>query len=83
MEADRLTVGPSIRIVTRQGDSNALSDALLNTVTRIGLPSAATLAVCVLGYALIQIQVRLEETHLARLHGDAYRQYQVKVRRWL
>lgn len=47
------------------------------------LPSAASLAVCVLGYALIQIQVRLEETHLVGLHGDAYRQYQVKVRRWL
>jgi protein-S-isoprenylcysteine O-methyltransferase Ste14 len=47
------------------------------------LPSAASLAVCVLGYALIQIQVRLEEAHLVRLHGDAYRQYQVTVRRWL
>ena len=47
------------------------------------LPNAASLAVCVLGYALIQIQVRLEEEHLTRLHGDAYRAYQNAVRRWL
>lgn len=47
------------------------------------LPSAASLAVCVLGYALIQIQVRLEEEHLTRLHGDVYRAYQRTVRRWL
>ncbi len=47
------------------------------------LPSAATLSVGVLGYALIQIQVRLEEEHLTRLHGDAYRAYQGAVRRWL
>lgn len=31
------------------------------------LPSAASLAVSVLGYASIQIQVRLEEEHLTRL----------------
>ncbi len=47
------------------------------------LPSAASLAVSVLGYASIQIQVRLEEEHLTRLHGDAYRAYQRAVRRWL
>lgn len=47
------------------------------------LPSAASLAVAVLGHALIQIQVRLEEAHLARLHGDDYRAYRTAVRRWL
>ena len=47
------------------------------------LPSAASLAVSVLGAALIHIQVRLEEEHLARLHGEAYRAYCRRVRRWL
>ncbi len=47
------------------------------------LPNAVTLATCVLGMALIQIQVRLEEEHLIQLHGEAYRAYQQRVRRWL
>jgi len=47
------------------------------------LPNAFTLAICVLGIALMQIQVRLEEAHLLQLHGEAYRGYQQRVRRWL
>lgn len=47
------------------------------------LPNAASLAVSVLGAALIHIQVRLEEEHLAQLHGEAYRAYCRRVRRWL
>lgn len=47
------------------------------------LPNAVTLAIAVLGVALIQIQVRLEEDHLLRLHGEDYRAYQRRVRRWL
>lgn len=47
------------------------------------LPNAATLTILVLGDALMQIQVRLEEEHLARLHGDRYRAYCRRVRRWL
>lgn len=47
------------------------------------LPNALTLAVFILSDVLIQIQVRLEEEHLLRLHGDAYRQYRGRVRRWL
>lgn len=49
----------------------------------LSLPSAASLAIGVLGSVSIQIQVRLEEEHLTRLHGDAYRAYQRAVRRWL
>lgn len=49
----------------------------------MALPNALSLVVVVLGYALVQIQVRLEEAHLARLHGDAYRDYCQRVRRWL
>jgi len=47
------------------------------------LPNAVTLVIAVLGVALIQIQVRLEEDHLLRLHGEDYRVYQRRVRRWL
>jgi protein-S-isoprenylcysteine O-methyltransferase Ste14 len=47
------------------------------------LPNAVTLCVLVLGEALIQIQVRLEEEHLLRAHGEAYRNYMRRVRRWL
>ena len=47
------------------------------------LPNAVTLALLLVGDALMQIQVRLEEEHLARLHGEAYREYQRKTRRWL
>ena len=47
------------------------------------LPGAVSLAVGVLGAALIHIQVRLEEEHLTRLHGETYRAYCRRVRRWL
>jgi protein-S-isoprenylcysteine O-methyltransferase Ste14 len=47
------------------------------------LPNGATLAVLVAGELLMQIQVRLEEAHLASLHGEAFAQYAKRVRRWL
>lgn len=47
------------------------------------LPNAASLAVLVLGDALMQIQVRLEEEYLSRRHGEAYAQYRRQTRRWL
>lgn len=47
------------------------------------VPNALTLAVWLLGDTLLQIQVRLEEKHLRRLHGNAYITYQRRVRRWL
>lgn len=56
-------------------------------VTSLGLflvlPNALTLAALILGDALVQIQVRLEEEHLSQLHGDAYRRYCQETRRWL
>jgi protein-S-isoprenylcysteine O-methyltransferase Ste14 len=56
-------------------------------VTLLGLflvlPNALSLAVLVLGEALVQIQVRLEETHLASLHPEDCAAYRVRVRRWL
>ncbi|MBP9035557.1 MAG: hypothetical protein KBG29_16810 [Pseudomonadales bacterium] len=47
------------------------------------LPSAASAAVLVAGEILMQVQVRLEEEHLAALHGAAYADYCARVRRWL
>ena len=46
-------------------------------------PSAVTAALLVAGEILMQVQVRLEEQHLANLHGAAYDAYRAKVRRWL
>ena len=47
------------------------------------LPNAVTLAVLVLGDALMQIQVRLEEEYLGRMHGQEYEHYRRQTRRWL
>jgi len=46
-------------------------------------PNSWTLLLFILGVILIHIQVRLEEEHLAKLHGAAYGAYRQKVRRWL
>ena len=46
-------------------------------------PSAVTAALLVAGEILMQVQVRLEEQHLAKLHGTAYDAYRARVRRWL
>lgn len=47
------------------------------------LPNAVTLAVLVLGDALMQIQVRLEEEYLGRMHGQEYEEYRRQTHRWL
>jgi len=47
------------------------------------LPTAATLMVTILGIILIHIQVRLEEPFLLENYGNAYRDYQKRVRRWI
>jgi protein-S-isoprenylcysteine O-methyltransferase Ste14 len=47
------------------------------------MPNALTLLTFVLGDVLMQIQVRLEEEHLARIHSATYEDYLVRVRRWL
>jgi protein-S-isoprenylcysteine O-methyltransferase Ste14 len=46
-------------------------------------PAASTLVLLVAGEILMQVQVRLEEQHLSALHGEAYRAYRSRVRRWL
>lgn len=47
------------------------------------IPNAVTLTVVVTGFAIIDIQVRLEEQHLLNLNDDSYQNYYKKVRRWL
>ena len=47
------------------------------------IPNALTLLVVVLGAVLVSIQARLEEEYLLKTHGDAYAEYQRRVRRWL
>jgi len=47
------------------------------------IPNALTLLVLVLGFVLIQIQVRLEEEFLTKLHSTEYEIFRRQVRRWL
>ncbi len=47
------------------------------------LPNAVSFAIVVVGDLLIQIQVRLEEEFLAKTHGELYRKYCEKTRRWI
>jgi protein-S-isoprenylcysteine O-methyltransferase Ste14 len=47
------------------------------------LPNAVSLTILVAGELLVQVQVRLEEQHLSKLHGEAYLAYKAKVRRWI
>jgi protein-S-isoprenylcysteine O-methyltransferase Ste14 len=47
------------------------------------LPNALTLLLVGMAAVLIGVQVRLEEEHLSRHHGEAFAQYCQRVRRWL
>ncbi|HKO89096.1 MAG TPA: isoprenylcysteine carboxylmethyltransferase family protein [Burkholderiales bacterium] len=46
-------------------------------------PAAATFALLAVGEVLMQVQVRLEEQHLKKIHGTDYMEYASRVRRWL
>ena len=46
-------------------------------------PSAVTLALLAATYVTLEVQIRGEEVFLARAHGDTYRAYRERVRRWL
>lgn len=47
------------------------------------LPNAITFFVTVTSYIIIQIQVRLEEEHLQKMHGNIYSEYKQKVKRFI
>ncbi len=49
----------------------------------LALPNVLTFCSMVLSEVLMQIQVRLEEEHLEKLHGEKYLEYKRKVRRWI
>jgi len=57
------------------------------TFTLIGIfliiPDAITLLVGVTSFLLFQVQVRLEEEHLYKIHGDYFMEYSGKVKRWI
>lgn len=45
------------------------------------LPNAITFFVAVTSYIIIQIQIKLEEEHLQKMHGTIYSDYKQKVKR--
>ena len=47
------------------------------------IPNTVTLVAFVMGIVLINIQVRLEEEHLSKVHGVEYEDYRRRVRRWI
>lgn len=46
-------------------------------------PSAVTLALLAASYVVLEVQIRSEELFLERMHGETYRAYRERVRRWL
>ena len=49
----------------------------------LATPNALTVSFVILGYILIQLQIRLEEDFLTREHGQKYLEYKLKVRRFI
>ena len=47
------------------------------------LPNVWSLVVFLIAHILMQIQTRLEEEYLEKMHGASYVDYRNKVRRWL
>jgi len=47
------------------------------------IPNSLTLLILALVFTTIQIQVRLEEPLLSRMHAEDYTQYKNQVRRWI
>lgn len=94
----QIQMGNSLRIGIDEENKTALVQTGLFRISRnpiflgllaalLGLffitPNALTLLVLTLSAALIGVQVRLEEEHLTRVHGDTYRDYTRRVRRWI
>jgi protein-S-isoprenylcysteine O-methyltransferase Ste14 len=46
-------------------------------------PSVVTVTFLAATYISLEVQIRSEEAFLERVHGEAYRAYRTRVRRWL
>lgn len=51
--------------------------------TFLVIPNLLTATMLLTIYISLQIQVRLEEEYLSRLHGDEFKAYRTSVRRWI
>ncbi|MCB0370800.1 MAG: isoprenylcysteine carboxylmethyltransferase family protein, partial [Bdellovibrionales bacterium] len=47
------------------------------------IPNLLSFCIMVLTIVILQVQVRLEEEYLIKIHGDEYDEYKNKVRRWI
>lgn len=56
-------------------------------VTLLGLflilPNALTFCILVTGFIVIQVQIRLEEEFLMKMHGNDYKNYCLQTKRWI
>lgn len=64
---------------------NPIFLGMLITLTGLFFISPNGLSFCILivSFVILQIQVRLEEDFLIKIHGDIYRAYKKSTRRWL
>jgi protein-S-isoprenylcysteine O-methyltransferase Ste14 len=60
----------------------AFSIALM-VATALVLPSVPMLIVAAIHIVLMNVKARTEEAHLARMHGDTYRQYVARTGRFV
>jgi protein-S-isoprenylcysteine O-methyltransferase Ste14 len=96
--AAQFGMGRSWRIGVREGEQSALVSGGIYRFSRnpiyvgmmglvVGIfliaPNAVTLAFVVVGWIVASAQIRLEESVLSRMHGDAYEAYRARTRRWL
>jgi len=73
-----------VRLGVFRFSRNPIFLGMIITLTGVFLTisNALTLLFLVLGFVLIQIQVRLEEEFLAQAHGAEYENFKREVRRW-
>lgn len=45
-------------------------------------PNVLTAFFLIFGYAMLDVEIRLEESHVRGMHGDVYDAYCKRVRRW-
>jgi len=94
----QLSMGTSWRIGVPTGDKPALKTHGPFRISRnpiflgmlgflfalvLWLPNALTIAALIAAYIAIEVQIRIEETFLEDAHGEAYRAYRARVRRWI